>query len=99
MSLENGQAQLAKHCQWPYLSIRSQVVQGGDIQPEFARLCELAKARAATDELIVTCRTRQMQQGLRHVVHSVLVFPEAVGPIRPVDQQLDVAPDTKTVHV
>lgn len=75
------------------LSIGCEVIQSCDVQPEFVGLSEFSEAGPQRHQLVTGDVGSQFQYFFTHVVHPVVVQPETVGAVRPVDQQLKILPD------
>lgn len=75
------------------LGIGCKVIQSCDVQPELVSLREFSKAGPQRHQLVTGDVSSQLHDLLTHIVHPVVVQPEAVGAVGPVDQQLKILPD------
>ena len=75
------------------LSIWSEVVESGDVEPELFGLCKLSKTCSQTDEIVPGHIGGLLHDLLRDIEDPVSVEAEAVGAVRPVNQELDVLSD------
>lgn len=67
------------------LSVRRQIIEGGDVELEFVRLREFAHACADADQLVAGETFGQLQNRFGDIVDFAVVLAEAVGAVRPVD--------------
>lgn len=76
------------------LGVRSHEVQEGDLDVELLRVRELAHAGAQTHHRLAIDHVGHRKDLLAHIIHSVLLQPEAIGLIRSFNQMANILPNT-----
>ena len=71
----------------------SKEIKASDVEFELAALGELPKAGPEADEVDAGDVRGLAHEGVAHVVHAVLLQPEAVLLVLPLDKKLDVLPN------
>lgn len=76
------------------LGVGSHKVQEGDLDVELLRVRELAHAGAQTHHRLAIDHVGHRKDLLAHIIHSVLLQPEAIGLIRSLNQMANILPNT-----
>lgn len=77
------------------LSIRSQIVQSGDVEFEFVRFAKFAHACAQRNQLIRSHIFGQLQNAFGHIVDTIAFLSETIGAIGSINQMLHIGTNTE----